>query len=308
MWIYYPYLCIINSMSLDAIQIFVEVVNAQSFSQAAKRLGIPATTVSANIARLEKRLGVTLIQRTTRRIHVTDAGRSYFEHCARALKEILEGERELTNIKSEPMGLLRITAAADLVQSLITPLIEQFISLYPKTSVELIVANKTIDLIAKGVDLGIRIGPFEDSSLVIRKFCSARVALWASAEYLNRRGTPQTPDELHQHDSVRFSRFRDDAFLKSEAGDLLDMSLPSRIVSDDLESVKTFVQRGNGIGLLPEFVANHTYNSEAKLVRVLPDYMSDESSIYFAYPSQQFVPQTVRAFINLATNQSDAFS
>src|SRR5271165_2425292 len=156
-----------RAMSVDSIQVFVEVVEAQSFTRAAGRLKMPATTVSAKIAKLEERLGVTLIQRTTRRLQVTPAGRAYYERCARALAEIAEGERELLAGTQEPSGLLRITTPPDLAHGLLTPKVERFLKAYPKTSVELIVTSQIVDLLAERIDLAVRVGVLNDSSLII---------------------------------------------------------------------------------------------------------------------------------------------
>jgi DNA-binding transcriptional LysR family regulator len=289
-------------MNMDGIDVFVEVVDAQSFTRAAARLGMPTTTVSAKVARLEERLGITLIQRTTRQLRITSAGRSYYNYCIRALAEIAEGERELASVTEEPTGTLRVTAPGDLAQALLTPLVERFLQLFPKVSVELVVANQLIDLIAEGIDLAVRVGPLEDSTLIVRKFRSGRVALWASPSYLDRMGTPQTVDELSGHEFIRFSRLCERITLKSSTGDAVDIEFKGRLASDDLDNLKTFVLRGNGIGLLPEFIGEDLMPF-SPLVRVLPEYASEVSSVYFAYPAQRFVPQTVRAFIATATGE-----
>ncbi|WP_234907063.1 LysR family transcriptional regulator [Rhizobium rhizogenes] len=289
-------------MTLESIEIFVEVIDAQSFTRAAARLGIPTTTISAKIARLEQRLGVTLIHRTTRRLQVTPAGNSYYQHCIRALAEIAEGERELAARVQEPVGLLRITAPADLTQNLLTPVAERFLHVYPKASIEFVVTNQIIDLISESVDLAVRVGPLDDSSLIARKFRSGRIALWAAPSYLERMGTPRTPEELKWHEFIRFTRLRDTVVLKSSTGAAFDADFGGRLASDDFDNLKTLILRGGGIGLLPEFIGEGM-GAPSSLVRVLPDYASDVSTVYFAYPAQRFVPQTVRAFIATATGE-----
>ncbi|AMP37093.1 LysR family transcriptional regulator [Ralstonia solanacearum] len=287
-------------MSLDSIEVFVEVVSARSFTRAGERLGMPTTTVSAKIARLEKRLGVTLIQRTTRQLHVTPAGMNYYDRCVRALAELSEGERELAAARDEPSGLLRITAPPDLAQTLLTPLVERFLQTYPKVSIELVITTRTVDLIAERIGLAVRVGPIDDSSLVIRRFCAARTALWAAPAYLDRMGHPQQPEDLARHDLIRFSLLGERVALKTATGEVIDVDFASRLASDDLDSVKTYVLRGNGIGLLPEFIGEQA-QAPSPLVRVLPAYASEVRTVYFAYPAQRFVPQAVRAFIATAT-------
>lgn len=287
-------------MSMDEINVFVEVVDAQSFTRAARRLGLPTTTVSAKLARLEARLGVTLIQRTTRQLHVTPAGRAYYAHCVRALAEIAEGEQALAAEAAEPSGLLRITAAPDLAHSLLAPLVERFLQLHPKAGVELIVTNTTMDLIAAGIDLAVRAGPLADSSLVVRRFRAARIGLWASPDYLARAGTPATPADLARHAFIRFSRMGDRIVLNAPSGETVVLPVTSRLASDDLENVRTFIARGNGIGPLPEFVGYDARNA-VPLVPVLPGYASDLGAVHFVYPAQRYVPKTVRAFLEIAT-------
>jgi DNA-binding transcriptional LysR family regulator len=288
-------------MSTQDIEVFVEVVDAEGFSRAAQRLGMPTTTVSSKIARLEARLGVTLIQRTTRRLHITAAGRSYYGHCVRALSEMAEAQRELADAAGEPTGLLHITTPADFAQSVLPPIIERFLRTYPRASVELTVTNRMVDLVAEGIDLAVRIGPLEDSSLTTRRFHTSRAGLWAAPGYLRRRGVPKTPADLARHDLLRFSRLPDTVTLRV-GGDEALIDFRGRLATDDLDNLRTFILRGAGIGLLPDFLGEQLAKTSA-VTRVLPDYVSPARTIYFVFPAQKFVPQTVRAFIGLATDE-----
>lgn len=287
-------------MDLDGIDVFVEVVDAQSFTRAAQRLGLPISTVSAKLARLEARLGVTLIRRTTRQLHVTPAGRAYYAHCVRALAALSQGAQELADVVQEPSGLLRITAPADLVQTLLAPLVERFLALYPKTRVELVITNTTLDLIATGIDLALRAGILHDSSLVIRRFRSGRLGLWASREYLDRVDIPIVPADLADHDFIRFTRMGDRLVFIGPGNVPVELPINSRLAADDLDSVRAFIVRGNGIGALPDFMTEDGA-AAGRLVRILPDYASEAGGIHFVYPAQRHVPQTVRAFVDLAT-------
>lgn len=293
-------------MSLEGIDVFVEVVNAQSFTRAAGRLGMPTTTVSSKIAKLEERLGVTLIQRTTRQLHVTPAGRTYYDHCVRALAEISEGEDALASITCEPSGPLRLTAPPDLAQTVLSPIVEDFLRRYPKTSLELIITNAYLNLIADGIDLAVRIGPLEDSTLVVRKFRAGRMALWASPTYLARKGTPSWPEDLRGHDFIRLSPMGQRVSLKNDAGYAIEIDFLGRLASNDMDNLKEFIVRGNGIGLLPDFVGSGA--AVPTLTRVLPEFASDVVTAYFAYPAQRFVPLVVQAFIAVASEQVRAGS
>ena len=286
---------------MQDIEVFVEVVDAESFTGAAKRLGMPTTTVSSKVARLEARLGVTLIQRTTRRLHLTAAGMSYYGHCVRALSEMAEAQSELADAAGEPTGLLHITAPADLARCVLPPIVERFLRTYPRASVELTVTNRVVDLVGERIDLALRIGPLEDSSLTTRRFHSTRAGLWAAPGYLRRRGVPKTPADLTQHDLLRFSRLPDTVALRASADKAL-IDFRGRFATDDLDTLRTYLVRGAGIGLLPDFLGEQLAKTSA-VTRVLPDYVSLRRTIYFVFPAQKFVPQTVRAFIGLAMDE-----
>jgi DNA-binding transcriptional LysR family regulator len=293
-------------MDLDDIAVFVKVVQAGSFSQAARLLGMPNTTVSAKVARLEKRLGVTLIRRTTRKLHVTPAGRNYFARCVRGIDEIETAEAEISSASAEPRGVLKITVTGEVAHSLLPPLASRYVRTYPKMKIDVMVANRVVDLVGEGVDLAIRAAELKDSTLVARRFLSFTIGLWASAEYLSRRGTPKTPSELEKHDCLVFSRLPRQTLRFGDGRHTAELPRNARINTDDLETLRGFVLQGDGIGALPDFLAR-AYAREGRLVRVLPRWSSTTRVLAFVYPSQPFVPAKVRAFIDLAfASEKDA--
>ncbi|WP_447751064.1 LysR family transcriptional regulator [Sphingopyxis fribergensis] len=287
-------------MQLEGIDVFVAVVDARSFSRAAEKLGMPTSTVSAKIARLEERLGVTLIQRTTRQLQITAAGESYYRRCLGALDQLSQGEKELAMASAEPVGVLRITAPTNLCHSLLPPLIEAFLAAHPKASVDVIASDRKRDLIADRIDLAVWPGDMVDSSLVARKLRLSALQLWASEDYLAKRGVPVTSRDLATHDLVLCGPFNGQVSLESPAGDRIELNFPARIRTDGFDTARTFVARGNGIGLLPDIVGEENSHA-APLVRVLPDYGIGHCAIHIVYPAQRFVPPAVRAFIDIAT-------
>jgi DNA-binding transcriptional LysR family regulator len=286
-------------MVLDGVDVFVKVVEAGGFSAAARRLAMPATTVSAKIARLEERLGVTLIQRSTRRMHVTPAGEAYYAHCAEALRALEAGEAQLEAASEAPSGLLRLTAPADATQHALIPIVMRYLKTYSRVSVELLVTNTPLDLLAEGVDLALRASPMRDSTLQSRKFGSGRLRLFASPTYLKRRGTPKVAADLAGHDVLVHSRFPAGAMRLMAGKEVLNVKPNSRIRTDDMQTIMTFALEGAGIALIPEFSAEATRG----LVPVLPDYGSAPASIYFVYPAGRFTPPNVRAFIDMAVGK-----
>jgi DNA-binding transcriptional LysR family regulator len=281
-------------MVLDGIDVFVKVVQAGSFSAAARQLGMPATTVSLKIARLESRLGTTLIQRSTRRMHVTPAGERYFAHCLAALCELTAGEEQLAAGADEPAGLLRITAPADLSQRLLPMLVQRYLERYPRATVELVVTNAPLDLLAQGIDLAIRASPMQDSSLISRKFVSGMLALFATPAYLAEHGTPKRPKDLARHQVHVLAGMPPFVLKLVSKNGTLQLEPTARVKADDMETVRSFVTLGMGIGLLPVLAIRQ------ELQRVLPAYATPPSSVFFVHAAQRFVPVNVRAFIDLA--------
>ena len=168
---------------MDAISVFVKVVEAGSFSAAARRLGMPKTTVSAKVAGLERRLGVRLIQRTTRKLRMTEAGEKYFRHCAIAIREVELGEAALQSTKGRPYGVLKVTAPVAMGQHSLPRIARAYAAKYPDVSLELILTNRVVDLVEEGVDLAIRwAGELRDSSLIARRFFEARSSSVGVAE------------------------------------------------------------------------------------------------------------------------------
>jgi DNA-binding transcriptional LysR family regulator len=285
-------------MVLDGVDVFVKVVEAGGFSAAARQLGMPATTVSAKIARLEERLGVTLIQRSTRRMHVTAAGEAYYRRCAEAMQALRAGEDELDAGHAEPSGPLRITAPSDLAQRVLPPVVERYLGTYPKASVELVVTNVPLDLLAEGIDLALRAGPMKDSTLQSRSLGRGELRLFASRDYLKRHGTPRTARDLAGHDLIVHSRFPPAvlAEIAGKGGDAL--AAPGRVRADDMQTLRALAARGLGIALLPEFSGAEM--AADGLVQVLPEFSMAAGSAHFVYPAGKFVPVNVRAFIDTA--------
>jgi len=288
--------------SLDGIDVFVKVVQVGSFSAAARLLAMPLTTVSGKVAGLEKRLGITLIQRTTRKLNITQAGDAYFKHCVRALEEMNAGEKEILTTRSEPDGLLRITAPADLGHSLLPAIVRNYLKTYPKTQIELLLTDRVVDLVGEGVDLAIRVGPLKDSSLIAKKFRDGDVFFWASSSYVAKRGSPRHPRDLTEHSFISHRAFG--GSIKCVNGHQVVLAkVEPRIIVDDFEALKIFIISGDGIGALSRLICE-TEVAKAKMTRVLPGWSlqlkSSQASIHFVYPAQRYVSQKTRAFIEVA--------
>jgi DNA-binding transcriptional LysR family regulator len=286
---------------VDAIAVFVKVVEAGSFSAAARRLGVPKTTVSAKVAGLEKRLGVRLIQRTTRKLRMTEAGETYFRHCAVATREIELGEAALQSSKEKPSGVLRVTAPVDLGRALLPRIVGAYIEKYSDVSVELIITNRVVDLVEEGIDLAVRwAGALKDSSLIARRFIETRSNLWAAPQYTRGLGEPSHPSDLANAMFLAHPVLKT-VMLTNGKSDF-ELQLQGRVLSDDLEVITALIETGAGIAWLPDFLVADAAEA-GKLVPVLSQWRPKKQqlwSYYFVYAGRRYALPKVEGFIQTA--------
>lgn len=286
---------------MDAITVFVKVVEAGSFSAAARRLGIPKTTVSAKIAGLERRLGIPLIMRTTRKLRTTEAGAQYFRHCAIATREVELGEAALQSAKEKPCGVLRVTAPVDFGRAVLPRIVGAYIAKYPDVSVNLVVTNRVTDLMEEGVDLAIRwAGALKDSSLVARRFIETSSNLWASPKYLKGLGNPSHPRDLANAAFLAHPVLK--VVMLTNGRTDFELPLKGRVDSDDLEVITALIGLGSGIAWLPDFLVAPAVEA-GTLVRVLPQWRPKQQQLwtyYFVYAGRRYALPKVEGFIQTA--------
>jgi DNA-binding transcriptional LysR family regulator len=287
-------------MDLNEVSVFVKVVEAGSFVSAAKQLEMPKSTVSAKVSALERRLGVTLIRRTTRRLFVTDVGQEYYNQCLQALQQIGAAEDQIGQRQSVPQGLLRITAPVELGVILLPMVLSEFQKLYPAVNVEVILTDKTVDLVSEGIDLAIRAGDLKDSTLISKKLGSVYFALFASPKYLKSAGTPKSPKELKDHCCIQFTPLGANGWQLHGPRGAQVISLNKHMLINDLNLIKTLTVAGVGIALLPTFFC-YSDTEERRLVRILGDWRTSVHPVHIVYPHQKFVPMKLKAFLNLAS-------
>lgn len=284
---------------MDAIAVFVKVVESGSFSAAARRLGSPKATVSAKVARLEKRLGLTLIQRTTRKLRVTEAGEHYFRHCADAIRTVELAEAALQATSGRPSGLLKVTAPVDIGHTLLPRIVHAYAARYPQVTIELLVTNRTVDLVGEGIDLAIR--PWQalkDSTLIARRFFDMSANLWASPHYLQRLGTLAHPRDLKRATCVGF--LSQTSLVLTNGKSDVEVSLTGRIRADDFETIRSLLLLGEGIAWLPDFLAEEAAQA-GSLAPVLPQWRPKErGAFYFVYAGRKYGLPKVEAFIQTA--------
>jgi DNA-binding transcriptional LysR family regulator len=289
---------------LEQLSAFVEVARRQSFVQAARQLDRHVSAVSRAVAALEGRLGVRLLQRTTRRVTLSDAGRDYFKRCETLLAELEGAEAEVRERAASLRGTLRVSAATGAGQTLIAPLIPEFLAAHPLLTLDLQLSNRYVDLIEEGYDLALRVGTLAaDSRLVVRRLAPTRRVLLASPAYLKRNDSPRSPQQLREHACLVLDigpRPRRWELQRRRAQAAVDVRGP--LHSNNAFVLLTACRSGTGIGLLPASVASADVRSGA-LRRVLPGWASIEQGIYAVYPSARFIPVKVRTFVEFVATR-----
>ncbi|WP_229008205.1 LysR family transcriptional regulator [Methylophilus sp. Leaf408] len=286
-------------MDFNEAAVFVKVVQAGSFSAAARQLGLPTSTVSTRVARLEKRLGVTLLQRTTRRLHLTEAGTLYYEQASIGLGYLLEAEAALDAARLQPQGTLKVTAPADLGDALLAGLVKRVQTEYPDLVLEMLLTDRYVDLIAEGVDVAIRTGELRDSSLIAKSLGSIQWALFASPLYLQQAPALEAPPHLHAHTCLQFTPIGREQWLLSNKQSEISVPMSGRTLVNSIGVIKAMAENGQGVALLPTFICQHAQRSQ-QLVRLLPAWLGRADAVHLVYPQQRFMPPKLRAFIEVA--------
>ena len=284
--------------TLASMQVFAMVVEAGSFAAAAERLELSRALVSKHMAHLEKHLGTRLLNRTTRRLSLTESGSTYFERCQQILKDIEEAELAATHLTSVPRGTLRVTIPLVFGVLHIAPLIADYLSIYPEAKLDFTLDDRNIDLVNEGYDLAIRIGNLAETGLIARKFAKDAVVVCGSPEYFRRHGVPRVPEDLMNHSCLGYSY--DDSgnewrFRGPDGEHIVQVKGNLRANNGDLLRVAAL--GGAGIVLQPRFLVGADLRA-GRLQSVLAEYKSRELGIYAVYPSRKYLSAKVRSFID----------
>ena len=284
---------------LDGMRVFARVVEAKSFSAAADKLAMSKSLASRHVSALERSLSVKLLNRSTRKLSLTEAGALFYEHCARIVQEAELAEERLTRTQSEPAGLVRVTAVQAFAARHVLPALPEFYRKYPKIRVKLSCSNRALDLGDEGFDLGIRVSFDPAPNLVARKLAVNRSVLCATPAYLKRRGTPRRIEDLRKHDCVLFPPLAPKG-LWTLRRDRRKYSVPVAGVleTDDMDTVRAAVAAGLGVGILPAYMAGDALR-EGQLVPLLRQFqVLPESAIYLVYLPNRTLSSRVRALID----------
>ena len=287
---------------LISIQVFCEIVDRYTMSAAARALGMSNPSVTAHLNALEASLGIKLLVRTTRRVALTDEGSVYYAHCKGVLEQLARADDSVSHTAAGPKGVVRITATAPFVRNLITPMLPGFFASYPQLRVELVVTEAVVDLIAEHIDVAYRSGPLEDSAMVARKLFDYRWMLLASADYVARRGLPQSIEELAEHTHIGFSapQSQRPRSWQFQLADGVSQAFEPRcqLLVSTFDAARDAVQAGIGIAALPSVTVRDQITS-GELVEVLPELAPQElTQISMITTHGRFAPPRVKAFVD----------
>ena len=284
--------------SLYEMSVFSKVVAAGSLSAAARDLGVSTAVVSRRLAALEARLGVRLVNRTTRMLALTDEGASYHEACARILGEIEDADAAAAARRVEPQGILKVALPASFGHKHIAPLIPPFAARFSKIQLVLSLSDRTVNMIEEGFDLAIRIGELEDSSLAARKLAPNRRVVCASPEYLKLHDAPRTPDDLPRHNCLTTNDLQMNWEYKGPDGKRGAVRVSGHYACDNWEVLREWALAGLGVALKSTWDVRRQLE-DGSLVPLLPGYdFSTDVAIYAVYPHRRYLPAKTRVFID----------
>ncbi|MFZ3284011.1 LysR family transcriptional regulator [Pseudomonas sp.] len=300
-----------DDLQLGSIELFCLAAEAGSFTAAAQLAGVTPAAVSRSILRLEKRLGSRLFARTTRSIRLTEAGKKFFEQCSQALAQLVEAQQEVMGAQTSPSGRLRISLPTTYGHHRILPLLPRFRALYPHVTVDIHLGNRNIDFVEEGYDLAIRVRAQPDSSMIARLLEDAKLVVVAAPEYLRKAGTPQTLEDLLEHECIQFelpSSGRRISWLFQEDGKDREVICDGGYsCSDDVLGGVTLAKHAAGLFQTYKFIVEEEL-ADGRLVEVLQPYRGRSRPYTLLYPHGRHVPQRVRAFVDFLLEFRDEWA
>ncbi|MBA1147510.1 LysR family transcriptional regulator [Ectothiorhodospiraceae bacterium WFHF3C12] len=284
---------------LHSMEVFRRVAEEGGFSAAGRILGLSKSVVSKQVQALEQHLGVRLLNRTTRRLSLTEAGQRYLERCVTILDELEDAERAITELTANPRGILRINVPVSFGLLHMTPLLPEFLRRYPEMEVEVTLNDRFVDLVDEGFDAAVRITQLEDSTLMARRLAPCTSWLCASPDYLARHGRPGRPEDLARHNCLIYAYARQTKewrFIDPD-GQEHRVSVHGNLRANNGELLLEAACQGEGIVLMPDFIAYQAVR-EGRVERLLTDFTTMDINVYAVYPYTRHVSAKVRVFVD----------
>jgi DNA-binding transcriptional LysR family regulator len=277
---------------------FVKVVETGGFSAAARALDMSPSTVTLHVQALEERLGARLLNRSTRKVSLTEVGQAYFQRCTQILTELDDADQAAAELQSTPRGTLRLNASVA-IPALIAPVVAEFSSLYPEASVELTMTDRMVDMVEEGFDLSIRNTPIADSSLIVRNIAPFRFVICATPDYFARHGKPRAPEDLERHNCLIYAQspWKDEWPLHGPDGELR-VKVSGNLRSNSAISLASAALNGQGLLYTATFVVDQHLRS-GRLAPAMCDFLRQQSHIMAIYPHRHHLSAKVRTFIDM---------
>lgn len=300
---------------LNDMLYFAEVVSQGSFAGAGRSLGVPKSRLSRRVAKLEDDLGVRLLHRTTRKLSLTTAGEIYYRHCSAMREEALAANAAVAQVQTEPRGLIRVVCPVTLAQTVVAPVLSDFLLRHPQVQVQMQVSNRVVDLVEEGVDVALRVrsSVADSGSLVVKHLGKSHALLVASPQLLQRQSALREPSDLTLLDSVAMSAADGKAYWKLFGPNGAQYTVAHRpcFVADDLLTLRYAIVDGVGVGVLPDYMCREDM-AAGRLVQVLPSWAPETGIVHAVFASRRGMIPAVRAFLDflgshlLPENQLDA--
>ncbi|UHL65425.1 LysR family transcriptional regulator [Paralcaligenes sp. KSB-10] len=298
-------------LDLNDMRYFAEVVNRGGFAAAARAMGLPKSRLSRRVAKLEADLGVRLLQRTTRKLSLTTVGEMYLRHCVAMCAEADAAAATVAQVQSEPCGIIRLSCPVTLAQTVVGPVLPEFLARYPLVQVMMEVSNRVVDLVEEGMDIALRVRPSlaDSGSLVVKHLGLSHALLVASPSQLQRQGQPVEPDDLSRFDTVAMSVAdgRSSWKLLGPNGQEHTVQHRPRYVADDLLTIKFAVLAGTGISMLPDYMCRDELN-DGRLVPVLPGWALQPGIVHAVFPSRRGLVPAVRQLLDFLGERAAGIS
>jgi DNA-binding transcriptional LysR family regulator len=284
--------------TLQSMKVYVKVAQRSGFAAAGRDLRLSPAAVSKHVAALEARLGARLLDRTTRRVGMTEAGHLYLERCLECLQALEDADESVSALEAEPRGLLRVTAPIDFGQSLLPAVLTSFMLAHPGIVVDLRLSNRSLDLVDEGIDVAVRFATSLEGQYVARPLALTRLAFWGSPAYFRKYGRPRVPQELAEHRNLTFAEPRPwDEVVFTRNGRQVRVKLKTVMLSNHGDSLRQAAHHGVGMMMFPSFMLQDDYET-GRLEPVLTDWSLPESRVYAIYPHRRFLSAKVRAFVD----------
>ena len=289
-----------NNQLLGAMQAFITVVDSGSFSECARRLGVSQPSVSRQVNYLEEQLGVRLLQRTTRRLSLTEAGQIYYEKARQIKNDVLEAAQSISGFKDTPSGTLKISAPHTWTETKITPYLGEFLSLYPELNIDIECNDSFQDMIEDRLDLVIRVGELKDSSFIAVPFGKVRMVLIATEKYLKRHGRPQTATDLQNHNCIVFEDYH--RLIFNDINNSQEVSISGNVSANAVPVMLAAVLQDIGMTVLPDLLVNQLIKT-SEVIDVMPEANIEVKNlpinqVFALYSNRKHLPAKVRAFLD----------